>query len=47
MGENINKKESIVIHLDWVFDGKGEFDDKEENDSKKVREILLKKYKLF
>ena len=44
-GSSINEKESIVIHLDWVFDGKGEFDDKEENDSKKVREILLKKYK--
>ena len=44
-GNGINAKESVVIHLDWVFDGKGEFDDKEENDSKKVREILLKKYK--
>lgn len=44
-GNSINEKESVVIHLDWVFDGKGEFDDEEENDSRKVREILLKKYK--
>ena len=34
---SINEKESIVIHLDWVFDGKGEFDDKEENDLSVVK----------
>lgn len=42
-GKSVNEKKSIIIHLDWVFDGKGEFEG--ENDSIKVRDILLKKYK--